>query len=111
MTNRAFDDLIGSVKVMMDAYEEGKIDRLHVVYNHFVNTMTQKPTVQQLFPLPKDQTEDLSAKHGHILGLHLRARCAREVLDALLVRYIEALVYQSVVEKTWLVNKRRGWWP
>ena len=89
-------DLIGSVKVMMDAYEDGKIDRLHVVFNHFVNTMTQKPTVQQLLPLPKDQPNPF--EH---MGLHwdyIYEPDAREVLDALLVRYIESLVYQSVVE-------------
>ena len=81
----------------MDAYEEGKIDRLYVVYNHFVNTMTQKPTVQQLFPLPKDQTEDLSLNMGTHWD-YIYEPDAREVLDALLVRYVEALVYQSVVE-------------
>ena len=90
-------DLIGSVKVMMDAYEEGKIDRLYVVYNHFVNTMTQKPTVQQLLPLPKDQTDDLSANMGTYWD-YIYEPDAREVLDALLVRYVESLVYQSVVE-------------
>ena len=82
---------------MMDAYEEGKIDRLYVVYNHFVNTMTQKPTVQQLLPLPKDQSDDLSANMGTHWD-YIYEPDAREVLDALLVRYIESLVYQSVVE-------------
>ena len=90
-------DLIGSVKVMMEAYEGGKIDRLYVVYNHFVNTMTQKPTVQQLLPLPKDQSDDLSANMGAHWD-YIYEPDAREVLDALLVRYIESLVYQSVVE-------------
>jgi len=70
---------------------------LYVVYNHFVNTMTQKPTVQQLFPLPKDQTEDLSVNMGTHWD-YIYEPDAREVLDALLVRYVEALVYQSVVE-------------
>ena len=74
----------------MDAYEEGKIDRLYVVYNHFVNTMTQKPTVQQLFPLPKDQSDDLSANMGTHWD-YIYEPDAREVLDALLVRYVEAL--------------------
>jgi F-type H+-transporting ATPase subunit gamma len=83
--------------VIMDAYEEGKIDRLYVVYNHFVNTMTQKPTVQQLLPLPKDQADDLSANMGTHWD-YIYEPDAREVLDALLVRYVESLVYQSVVE-------------
>ena len=81
----------------MDAYEEGKIDRLYVVYNYFVNTMTQKPTVQQLLPLPQDQTDDLSANMGTHWD-YIYEPDAREVLDALLVRYVESLVYQSVVE-------------
>ena len=89
-------DLIGSVKVMMDAYEDGKIDRLHVVFNHFVNTMTQKPTVQQLLPLPKDQSNPVEHMGSH--WDYIYEPDAREVLDALLVRYIESLVYQSVVE-------------
>lgn len=89
-------DLIGSVKVMMDAYEDGKIDRLHVVFNHFVNTMTQKPTVQQLLPLPKDQPNPFEHMGSH--WDYIYEPDAREVLDALLVRYIESLVYQSVVE-------------
>ena len=89
-------DLIGSVKVMMDAYDDGKIDRLHVVFNHFVNTMTQKPTVQQLLPLPKDQPNPVEHMGSH--WDYIYEPDAREVLDALLVRYIESLVYQSVVE-------------
>jgi F-type H+-transporting ATPase subunit gamma len=90
-------DLIGSVKVMMDAYEEGKIDSLHVVFNRFVNTMTQQPTVQQLLPLPKEEQSDLSTSMGTHWD-YIYEPDAREVLDALLVRYLESLVYQSVVE-------------
>ena len=90
-------DLIGSVKVLMDAYEEGKIDRLHVVFNRFVNTMTQQPTVQQLLPLPKEEQSDLSTSMGTHWD-YIYEPDAREVLDALLVRYVESLVYQSVVE-------------
>lgn len=93
----AVADLIGSVKVMMDAYEKGKIDSLFVVYNHFVNTMTQQPKVQQLLPLPKDLDDDLSAKLGARWD-YIYEPDAREVLDALLARYLESLVYQSVVE-------------
>jgi F-type H+-transporting ATPase subunit gamma len=52
---RRMDQLIGTVKVMLDAYDNGSIDRLYVVYNEFVNTMTQKPTVQQLLPLAADE--------------------------------------------------------
>ena len=59
-------DLIGSVKVMMDAYEDGKIDHLYVVYNHFVNTMAQNPTVQQLLPLPKISRMTCLQRWAHI---------------------------------------------
>ena len=93
--NPTVADLIGSVKVMMDAYEEGRIDRLFVVYNRFVNTMTQSPIVQQLLPLEKSEAFDKS------LGDHwdfIYEPGAARVLEQLLTRYIESLVYQSVVE-------------
>jgi F-type H+-transporting ATPase subunit gamma len=93
--NPTVADLIGSVKVMMDAYEEGRIDRLFVVYNRFVNTMTQSPTVQQLLPLEKSEAFD------EALGDHwdfIYEPGAARVLEQLLTRYIESLVYQSVVE-------------
>ena len=88
-------DLIGSVKVMMDAYEAGRLDRLYVVYNKFVNTMTQSPSLQQLLPLPRplNSLENLGSHWDYIYEPD-----AAEVLDALLIRYIESLVYQSVVE-------------
>lgn len=88
-------DLIGVVKVMLDAFYKGEIDALHVIYNEFVNTMTQKPTVKQLLPLPTDEEE------GKTLGHHwdyIYEPDAKELLDALLERYIELQVYQSVVE-------------
>jgi F-type H+-transporting ATPase subunit gamma len=80
---------------MMDAYEEGRLDRLYVVYNKFVNTMTQSPSLQQLLPLPRplNSLENLGSHWDYIYEPD-----AAEVLDALLIRYIESLVYQSVVE-------------
>lgn len=86
-------DLIGGVKVMLDAYDEGKIDRLYVVSNEFVNTMTQKPVVEQLLPL--QPVEDDKLKHHWD---YLYEPDAKELLDGLLVRYIESQVYQGVVE-------------
>ena len=86
-------DLIGTVKVMLDAYQEGTIDRLFLISNDFVNTMTQRPTLQQLLPIPP--SEDESLKHHWD---YLYEPEAKEVLDALLTRYIESLVYQGVVE-------------
>ncbi|MFT7299730.1 MAG: F-type H+-transporting ATPase subunit gamma [Porticoccus sp.] len=91
--NPSASDLIGGVKVMLDAYAEGKIDRLYVVANEFVNTMTQKPVVEQLLPL--QPTEDDKLRHHWD---YLYEPDAKELLDGLLVRYIESQVYQGVVE-------------
>jgi len=87
-------DLIGIVKVMLDTYREGGIDRLFLAFNDFVNTMTQIPTVQQLLPAEPMKDEDLE---GHRWD-YIYEPEAREVLDAVLDRYIESLVYQGVVE-------------
>ena len=86
-------DLIGSIKVMLDAYEEGRIDRLYLVNNEFVNTMTQQPEVEQLLPLAS--LDDESMKHHWD---YIYEPDAKDLLDGLLLRYIEALVYQAVVE-------------
>ena len=86
-------ELIGAVKVMLDAYYEGKIDRLFLVFNDFVNTMTQQAHVEQLLPLPAEDNKDLKHHWDYIYEPG-----AKEVLDNLLMRYIESLVYQGVVE-------------
>jgi len=86
-------DVVGSVRVMLDAYNEGKIDRLFVVYNKFVNTMTQEPTIDQLLPLPKTENEEVSGKWDYIYEPDPKA-----LLETLLVRYVESQVYQGVVE-------------
>ncbi len=85
--------LIGSIKVMLDAFTEGKIDKLYLVANEFVNTMTQKPFAHQLLPIKPD--EDLQVKHSWD---YIYEPDARELLDGLLVRYIESQVYQGLVE-------------
>ncbi|MDJ0956445.1 MAG: F0F1 ATP synthase subunit gamma [Arenicellales bacterium] len=87
-------DLIGAVKVMLDAYEQGELDRLYFVHNEFVNTMTQKPLVNQLLPLVPDDEESLKKHHWD----YLYEPDAKASLDILLTRYIESLVYQGVVE-------------
>jgi F-type H+-transporting ATPase subunit gamma len=87
-------DLIGTVKVMLDAYDNGEIDRLFVVYNRFVNTMTQEPTVLQMLPVMQEE-EDKELKHHWD---YIYEPDAKVVLDGLLVRYIESQVYQGVVE-------------
>jgi F-type H+-transporting ATPase subunit gamma len=86
-------DLVGSVAVMLKAYDNGEIDKLYVVYNKFVNTMTQDATIDQLLPLPKSDDEESS----HIWD-YIYEPDANVLLDQLLVRYIESQVYQGVVE-------------
>jgi F-type H+-transporting ATPase subunit gamma len=86
-------DVIGPVKVMLDAYNEGKIDRLYVVYNKFVNTMKQEPTIDQLLPLPKAESKELSHRWDYIYEPDPKA-----ILDTLMVRFVESQVYQGVVE-------------
>ena len=88
-------DLLGVVKVMLDAFYQGQIDALHIVYNEFINTMTQTPTVKQLLPLP------VADEDSQTLGHHwdyIYEPDAKELLDDLLFRYIELQVYQAVVE-------------
>jgi len=89
------NDLIGSIKIMLDAYEEGKIDRLFVVHNEFVNSMTQTPVVAQLLPASGvgSDDEDLQAHWDYIYEPG-----ASELLDDVLMRYVESQVYRGAVE-------------
>lgn len=88
------EDVIGSVKVMLDAYSNGEIDQLFVVYNEFVNTMSQNAQVEQLLPISADESETELAHHWD----YIYEPDAKDVLDGLLMRYVESLVYQGVVE-------------
>ena len=87
-------DLLGNIKVMLDAFDDGKIDRLFLVSNDFVNTMTQQPRVEQLLPLQRNADEKLKHHWDYIY----EPDDAGEILDGLLVRYVESQVYQAVVE-------------
>ena len=87
------DQLIGAVKVMLDAYVAGEIDAIYLGYNHFINTMKQEPRVEQLLPLSGEQ---LGAAEG--VWDYLYEPEAKVVVDQLLVRYIESLVYSAVTE-------------
>jgi F-type H+-transporting ATPase subunit gamma len=89
----SIQDVIGPVKVMLDAYSEGKIDRLFVVYNNFVNTMKQEPVIDQLLPLPKADEEVSSHSWDYLYEPNPEA-----ILETLIKRFIESQVYQSVVE-------------
>ena len=86
-------NLIGTVKVMLDAYREGKIDRLYLVHSQFVNTMTQKPNVEQLLPVEATASSQLQEHWDYIYE-----PSAGEILDGLLMRYIESQVYRGAVE-------------
>jgi len=89
----AVEDVVGGVKVMLDGFADGKIDKLFLVTNEFVNTMTQRPVIEQLLPLQAAEDEGLKHHWDYIYEPD-----ARELLDGLLARYIESQVYQAVVE-------------
>jgi F-type H+-transporting ATPase subunit gamma len=89
------DKLIGPVKVMLDAYQEGKIDKVYLCYTKFINTMKQEPVVEQLLPLPAKQLQADKAAHSWD---YIYEPDAAAVIDELLVRYVEALIYQAVAE-------------
>ncbi|MBI3561092.1 MAG: F0F1 ATP synthase subunit gamma [Gammaproteobacteria bacterium] len=86
--------VIGPVKAMLDAYNNGEIDRLFMVFNEFVNTMTQSPRIDQLLPVVSIKEED-QLKH---YWDYIYEPGAKEILDHLMMRYIESLVYQGLVE-------------
>jgi F-type H+-transporting ATPase subunit gamma len=85
--------LIGTIKVMLDAFDHGRIDRLYFVYNRFVNSMSQTPLIEQLLPREADDTDQVKHHWDYIYEPE-----SKEVLDALMSRYVESLVYQGVVE-------------
>ena len=87
------DDLVGVIKVMLDAYTEGKLDRVYIVYNDFVNTMVQRAAFDQLLPLPASETDVV--KHDWD---YLYEPDPATVLDHVINRYIESLVYHAVLE-------------
>ncbi len=88
------NDIVGVIKIMLDAYQEGKIDQLYVVSNEFVNTMTQRPTVEQLLPVVASELDENLSGHWD----YIYEPDAKEVLDHLLTRFIESKVYQGLVE-------------
>lgn len=87
------EQLIGVIKVMLDGFEAGNIDRVFLCYNDFINTMAQRPVQDQLLPLPAGDT--LDAKHSWD---YLYEPDAKTVLNHVVTRYVESLVYQAVLE-------------
>ena len=89
----SLDDLIGSIKVLLDKFEQGEIDKVYLASNRFENTMTQQPEIKQLLPLLPEDTPELKHRWDYIYEPD-----AKELLDGLMQRYIESLVYQAVIE-------------
>ncbi|EKE18329.1 MAG: hypothetical protein ACD_10C00033G0002 [uncultured bacterium] len=87
------EKLIGPVKVQLDAYMKGEIDALYIGYNRFINTMKQEPVFEQLLPLSGDTVGSVKAKWDYVYEPDAKA-----VIDDLLIRYVEALIYQAVAE-------------
>ncbi len=87
------EELVGLLKVMVDAYDSGQIDRLYIMQNRFVNTMTQKPEIVQVLPVVRGEDKSLDYHWDYIYEPD-----SKEVIDALLQRYLESLLYQAVVE-------------
>jgi len=93
------EKLIGPVKVMLDAYANGELSAVYLCYNKFISTMAQQPTIDQLLPLSADKMEAETKASGTQHGWdYLYEPDAQAVIDDLLVRYAEALVYQAVAE-------------
>jgi F-type H+-transporting ATPase subunit gamma len=88
------NDIVGIIKIMLDAYAEGRIDELYVVNNEFVNTMTQRPVINKMLPVVADEIEESLKGHWD----YIYEPDAKEVLDHLLTRYIESIVFQGLVE-------------
>lgn len=90
------EELIGIANRLFEAYREGKIDAIYIAYNSFINTMSQKPVMQKLVPLPELESDNL----GEVKQTwdYIYEPDAKSLLDSLLVRYLESQVYQAVVE-------------
>jgi len=91
--NPTVGSLIGGIKIMLDAYANGEIDRLFIATNRFVNTMTQKPIIQQLLPLEPAGDDELKHRWDYLYEPE-----ARDLVEGLVTRFIESQVYQAVVE-------------
>ena len=96
----SIEQLVGSMKILLDAFSEGDIDKVYLASNSFVNTMTQEPEINQLLPLSKidDEGEDNSGRDAPRWDYIYEPDDSRVLLDGLMERYIESLLYQSVIE-------------
>ncbi len=96
--NPTFEQVNSPVQAMLDDYSKGNIDRIYVVYNKFVNAMTQKPTVNQLVPLPEDAIDTHSAIDTDLSWDYIYEPNVETLIDGLMGRYVESIVYQAIME-------------
>lgn len=96
--NPSFEQLSVPVQVMLDAYNRGEIDEIYMVYNEFVNAMTQNPSVQRLVPIAAESLVDETMANREHSWDYIYEPTTKELLDGLMGRYVESIVYQSVVE-------------
>ena len=87
------EDLIGAIRIMIESYRDNAVQRVYIVANEFVNTMTQKPVIVQLLPLPPTEDEEIRDVWDYIYEPD-----AKTLLDVVAVRYIEGMIYQAVLE-------------
>ncbi|MFO1435314.1 MAG: F0F1 ATP synthase subunit gamma [Gammaproteobacteria bacterium] len=92
------EKLIGAIKAQLDAYTRGDVDVVYLAYSRFVNTMKQEPTIAQLLPLSAERLEQTASEKSAYSWDYIYEPDAKAVVDELLVRYVEALVYQAVAE-------------
>ena len=96
--NPSFEQLSVPVQVMLDAYNRGEIDEIYMVYNEFVNAMTQNPSVQRLLPITAESWVDETMENREYSWDYIYEPTTKELLDGLMGRYVESIVYQGVVE-------------
>ncbi|MCK6053349.1 F0F1 ATP synthase subunit gamma [Moraxella osloensis] len=96
--NPSFEQLSVPVQVMLDAYNRGEIDEIYLVYNEFVNAMTQNPSVQRLVPIAAESLVDETMANREYSWDYIYEPTTKELLDGLMGRYVESIVYQGVVE-------------
>src|SRR5690606_304772 len=94
----SLDRLIGAIKVQLDDYAAGRIDAVYLAYNRFINTMRQEPVIEQLLPLSSERFDQTEEEKLSYAWDYIYEPDAKTVIDELLVRYVEALVYQAVAE-------------
>jgi len=94
----SIEQLVGSMKILLDSFAEGEVDKVYLASNKFVNTMTQQPEVTQLLPLKKIEEQTEEEVDGHRWDYIYEPDDSRALLDALMERYIESLLYQAVIE-------------